>query len=317
MDVNKKIKISVVAPCYNEADGLSSLCERVVEVCRKVSGEAFELILVNDGSKDSTWQAMCLEAEKIPQIRAVNLARNFGHQIALTAGLSLCKGERILIIDADLQDPPELLPDMMKMMDHENADIVYGQRVSRIGESWFKKVSAALFYRFFSKLSKLHIPHDAGDFRLITKRVADILNNMPERDRFIRGMTGWVGLKQVPFKYDRHARHAGVSKYPIRKMIHFALDGITGFSTVPLRIAAYFGAAFGIASLGMLAYVFQAWISGETVQGWTSLMVVVLLIGSVQLICIGVFGEYLGRLYMESKQRPLFIIDRIIQKDQK
>lgn len=317
MEQDNIIKLSVIVPCYNEATGIPALCERTAKICRDTIGNSFELVLINDGSTDTTWQTMCVQSQNIPQIKAVNLARNFGHQVALTAGLSVCTGEHIFIIDADLQDPPELLPDMIKTMKDHDADIVYGQRLSRKGESWFKRLSAALFYRMLGKMTKNPIPHDAGDFRLVTRRVVDILNDMPERSRFLRGMAGWIGLKQVPYAYERQSRHSGTTKYPLRKMIHFALDAITGFSVLPLRLAAYFGAAFGVASLGMLAYVFSAWLNGETVQGWTSLMVVVLLIGSVQLICIGVFGEYLGRLYMETKQRPLFIIDKIVQKDSK
>ena len=303
--------LSVVVPCFNEESGLASLCERVWAICKKVTADSFELVLVNDGSTDSSLAVMQGLSTLYPDIVIVNLSRNYGHQIALTAGLSLCHGARVLILDADLQDPPELLESMMQKMDKEKADVVYGQRLSRCGETMFKRASACLFYRFFNKLADTSTPADTGDFRLMSRRAVDILNAMPEQSRFLRGMVGWIGLKQVAFPYERQPRHAGVTKYPLRKMIRFALDAVTSFSVVPMRLASYTGAAFGLFGLLLLAYVLRAWLAGETVQGWTSLMVVVLVIGSVQLVCLGVFGEYLGRLYMESKRRPLFIVESI------
>ncbi len=308
------LALSVVVPCLNEAEVLPDLHRRVTLACEQTVGDSYELLLINDGSSDKTPTLLRALAEKDPHIVAVNLARTYGHQIALTAGLSLCEGDRVFILDADLQDPPELLPAFMKALD-EGAEIAYGQRTRRDGENCLKCASASLFYRLLSRLSDAPIPKDTGDFRLISRRACDILNAMPERSRFLRGMMGWIGLKQTPVPYNRAPRLAGKTKYPFRKMLRFAFDGITSFSIKPLRLASYMGVAFGLMGLALLLYVFHAWLAGETVQGWTSLMVVVLVLGSAQLLCLGVFGEYLGRLYMESKQRPLFVIESVVRKD--
>jgi dolichol-phosphate mannosyltransferase len=267
-------------------------------------------VLVNDGSRDASWAVIGLLADEDSRIVAVNLSRNYGHQLALSAGLATCRGNRVLILDADLQDQPELLGQMMALMD-DGADIVYGQRIRRNGESWFKRATSAAFYRLLSKLADVDIPMDTGDFRLMSRRAVDILNKMPERNRFLRGMASWIGLKQVPLLYERAPRFAGSSHYPFGKMLRFAMDAITSFSVTPMRIASYTGVTLGLASIAALIYVLHSWITGQTVQGWTSLMVIVLVIGSVQLISLGLFGEYLGRLYMESKQRPLYVVDEV------
>ncbi|MFA6280289.1 MAG: glycosyltransferase family 2 protein [Bdellovibrionales bacterium] len=306
--------LSVIVPCYNEAQGLAETCQRITAACHASVGDTFEILLVNDGSTDETLAVMRGLGAGTPQIAVVNLSRNYGHQMALTAGLSLCAGERALILDADLQDPPEHLAAMMKIMDDTKADVVYGQRTARAGESWFKRASAALFYRLLGRLADTTIPKDTGDFRLISRRTIDILNKMPEQSRFLRGMIGWIGLTQVAFPYERQPRAAGVTQYPLRKMIRFALDAVTSFSIVPLRLASYGGALMGVLGLALLAYVMRAWLAGETVQGWTSLMVVVLVMGSVQLLCLGVLGEYLGRLYIESKRRPPFIVESVTRR---
>lgn len=287
------------------------MAKRLSAACRNAAGDDYEIILVNDGSTDSTWVKMSALAGKDSRITAVNLSRNYGHQLALSAGLSLSRGDRVFVLDADLQDPPELLNDMIELMDREGADVVYGQRTGRKGESWGKCFSASLFYKLLGRLGEVPIPHEAGDFRLMSRRAVDILNSMPERSRYIRGMVSWIGLKQVPLPYERQPRFAGRTNYPLRKMLRLAVDAVTGFSTIPLRIASYAGAFMGIAAIVVLLYALYVWLAGETVQGWTSLMVVVLALGSVQLVSLGVFGEYLGRLYMEAKQRPLFIIDKI------
>ena len=301
--------LSVVIPCYNEADVLAQLVSRTTAACATVA-PSYEIILVNDGSTDASLAILHALAHENPQLIIVNLSRNYGHQIALTAGLSLATGARVLMMDADLQDPPELLPEMMRALD-AGADVAFGQRRLRTGESWFKRASATCFYRLFGQLADAPMQRDAGDFRLLSRRAVDLINAMPERSRFLRGMISWIGLTQTPIPYDRAPRAAGTTKYPLSKMLRFAADAITSFSIVPLRVASYVGALFGFLAFSLLLYVLRAWLSGETVQGWTSLMVVVLVIGSVQLICLGVFGEYLGRLYMESKQRPLFIIESI------
>lgn len=309
-DDSRSVALSVVAPCYNEADGLQELYARVTAASRSVVGDNYEIVLINDGSSDATWSSIRALAESDPHVVGVDLSRNHGHQLALSAGLTVCRGERILIIDADLQDPPELLPKMMALMD-DGADVVYGQRIERAGESWFKKSTASMFYRVLRALADVNIPRDTGDFRLMSRQALDILNSMPEQHRFIRGMVSWIGLDQRPLLYNRHARFAGATKYPVKKMIRFAIDAITGFSIRPLRMAVYFGMLFGLGGIATLFYILYGWATGQTVQGWTSLMTVILLLGSVQLFVIGVFGEYLGRLYLESKRRPLFVIREV------
>ena len=309
------LRLSVVAPCYNESEGLNELHRRVSAVCRNEFGESYEFVLINDGSTDDTWQKMVTLVETDPQVVAVKLARNFGHQLALTAGLELCKGQRILIIDADLQDPPEILPDMMRLMD-QGAEVVYGQRARRDGESWFKKISASIFYRLLDHIVDDKIPLDTGDFRLLSRKALDVLNSMPEQHRFIRGMVSWIGLVQVPIRYDRQDRFAGETKYPLTKMIRFALDAVTGFSTKPLRLASDFAVAFGILGLLTLIYTFYSWFTGQVVSGWTSVMAVILILGSIQLFFISVFGEYLGRMFMESKRRPLYVIEEVVCREQ-
>lgn len=309
-------RLSVVAPCYNEADCLEQLHARVTEVCRAEVGEGrYEIVLVDDGSSDRTWQSIRALAAADPHITGVTLSRNHGHQLALSAGLTVCRGQRILIIDADLQDPPELLPEMMRLMD-EGADVVYGQRRSREGESWFKEITAKAFYRLFDRLVEFPIPLDCGDFRLISRRALDVLNAMPEQHRFIRGMVSWIGFEQVPVYYERQARYAGKTSYPFTKMLRFAFDAITSFSVRPLRIASYLGMTFGLLALLALVYTLIGWALGHTVLGWTSVMTVILLLGSAQLIVIGVVGEYLGRLCLEAKQRPLYVIDQIARGTQ-
>ena len=303
--------LSIVIPCYNEEACLPELHRRISEAAKATVGESYELVLVNDGSSDRSWAAMRDLARTDPRLVAINLSRNHGHQLALTAGLDLCAGERILIIDADLQDPPELVGPMMAEMDARDADVVYGVRRARAGETAFKKATAALFYRALARLTDTHIPLDTGDFRLMSRRALDALLSLPEQARFIRGMVAWIGFRQVPFAYDRAERHAGRTKYPIAKMIAFALDAITGFSTAPLRFASHVGLALVAASLLLLVYIAIGWLSGSAIQGWTSLMLVVVVLGAVQMFVLGMIGEYLGRLYIEAKRRPLYIVSEI------
>jgi glycosyltransferase involved in cell wall biosynthesis len=306
--------LSVVAPCFIEVETLPELYRRVSNACREQVGDNYEVILINDGSSDGTWPSIVALTMGDPHIVGVNLSRNHGHQLALSAGLSVCGGRRVLIIDADLQDPPELLPQMMALMD-DGAEVVYGQRESRSGETWFKMLSAAVFYRILKQLVDIDIPLDTGDFRLMSRRAIDILTAMPEQHRFIRGMVSWIGLDQRPLLYRREKRFAGHTKYPFRKMLRFAADAITGFSVRPLRIAVYFGVLFALGGFAVFAYVLHAWWMDRTIEGWTSTITVVLLLGGVQLLVLGVFGEYLGRLYLESKHRPLFVIDKIVRND--
>lgn len=300
--------LSVVIPCYNEEACLAELHRRVSAAARAVAGDSHEIVLINDGSRDQSWAIMQQLSEADPHLVCINLSRNHGHQLALTAGLDLCFGERILIIDADLQDPPELLADMMTQMDHSQADVVYAVRRGRSGETAFKKATAKVFYRLLDKLTDVDIPLDTGDFRLMSRRALDAFLSLPEQARFIRGMVSWVGFRQVPFLYDRQERFSGVTKYPLRKMIAFALDAVTGFSTAPLRLASHIGLWLVLASVLLILYIAIGYFSGNAVQGWTSTMLVVVVLGAVQMFVLGMIGEYLGRLYIESKRRPLYIV---------
>jgi dolichol-phosphate mannosyltransferase len=309
------ILLSVVAPCFNEQDVLPEFERRLCKVCDSVLPGAYEIILVNDGSRDRTAEMIAEMVHRNPKIVGIDLSRNFGHQIALTAGLSFARGQRILVIDADLQDPPELLPDMLKLMD-EGANIVYGKRVERHGESRFKLGTARLFYRILDRLTDFPIPLDTGDFRLMDRRTLLTFLSMPEQYRFIRGMIAWIGLKQVEIMYDRRERFAGETKYPFKKMVFFAIDAITGFSIAPLRLA-FVLAIFSI-SLAVLVGIYSVfgWMMGITVPGWTSLLLLFLLFSSVQLACISIVGEYVGRTYMQTKQRPLYVIKTIYAASQ-
>src|SRR5476651_456696 len=263
--IQERPALSVVAPCYNEEGVLPEFVRRTAAVLDGLGqgkGISTEIVLVDDGSRDGTWAVITEAAAQDPRIVGVRLMRNHGHQLALTAGLSVCRGERVLIIDADLQDPPELLPDMIALMD-QGADVVYGRRRKRAGESLFKRASAALFYRLIGRMTDVEIPSDAGDFRLLTRRVLDLLLAMPERHRFIRGMVAWIGGKQVPLLYDRDARAAGESKYPLGKMIRFAVDAITAFSVVPLMASMTIGWIMALVGLAFFAYSIVGWFLGD------------------------------------------------------
>ena len=305
-------KLSIVIPCYNEEACLDVLYARVAAVARAAARDAHEIVLIDDGSRDATWEKLRAIAAADPRVTAIGLSRNHGHQLALTAGLDLCRGEHILILDADLQDPPELLPDMLRTMEAEGADVVYAVRRQRAGESWSKKLTAALFYRLLDRLTDTPIPLDTGDFRLMTRRALDAFLAMPEQARFIRGMVAWIGFRQVPFAYDRAERLAGETHYPFSKMVGLAFDAVTGFSTAPLRLASHIGLALTGASLLLLVYIAFGWLTGSAVQGWTSTMLVVVGLGAVQMFVLGMIGEYLGRLYIESKKRPLYIVADVI-----
>lgn len=305
------LPLSIVVPCYNEEACLRELHVRLTRAAEAAVGTGYEIVLINDGSRDRTWEIMGELAASDPRLVAINLSRNHGHQLALTAGLDLCVGERVLIIDADLQDPPELLSELMGEMDRQQADVVYAVRRARAGETAFKKGTAMLFYRTLSRLADIDIPRDTGDFRLISRRALDALLSLPEQARFIRGMVAWIGFKQVPFLYDRAERYAGETGYPLGKMIRFALDAVTGFSTAPLRFASHVGLGLVGATIILLLYILYAFATGKAIQGWTSLMLVVVVLGTVQMFVLGMIGEYLGRLYIEAKRRPLYIVQEI------
>jgi polyisoprenyl-phosphate glycosyltransferase len=303
--------LSIVVPCFNEEACLRALHSRLAASARKAAGDDYEIVLVNDGSRDGSWPIMSELAASDPRLVAINLSRNHGHQLALTAGLDLCRGDVILVIDADLQDPPELLSDMLKTMKAERADVVYGVRRTRRGDTAFKRATAHGFYRLLSRATEVDIPLDAGDFRMISRRALDALLAMPEQARFIRGMVAWIGFKQVPFAYDRQERFAGETKYPLGKMVRFALDALTGFSSAPLKLASHAGLALSAGSLLLLVYIAFGWASGRSIPGWASLMLVVVILGAVQMFVLALMGEYIGRLYNEAKRRPLYIVQDI------
>lgn len=290
---------------------MPELYRRLKAACAAV-GQSYEIVLVNDGSKDATWAKIRELSANDETVVGVNLSRNHGHQLALSAGLSLCRGEFILIIDADLQDPPELLSPMLQKME-EGADVVYGQRLTRKGETWFKKTTASAFYRLLNFLSDIEIPRNTGDFRLMRRKVLEALLSMPEQSRFIRGMVTWLGFRQVPLPYHRDERFAGETHYPVRKMLKLAIDAVTSFSIRPLRLSTYFGLGMGSLTVLYALYIFIGWsLGGHVVSGWLSLMLVVLFVASAQFVMMGVLGEYIGRIYIESKRRPLFLIQEII-----
>ncbi|QPF85700.1 glycosyltransferase family 2 protein [Bradyrhizobium genosp. L] len=305
------LPLSIVVPCFNEELGLDELARRCCASASAVVGEDYELVLVDDGSSDGTWPTITRLLAQYPRIVALKLSRNFGHQVALTAGLSAVRGQAILVIDADLQDPPELLGDMLKVMREKGADVVYGQRKSRAGDSWFKTTTASLFYRMLERATDIMIPVDTGDFRLMSRRVSDLIASMPERDRFIRGMVASVGFKQIAFPYDRQARFAGTTKYPLSKMIRFASDAFLGYSMVLLRFSSVAALAMLLALVVVAGYSLYSWAYLEVVPGWTSLMITIIMVSFFQLVALSVIGEYVGRIYLSSKERPLFIVDAV------
>jgi len=310
----RRPRLSAVVPCFDEQESLAELHRRLGAACAAASGGDYEIVLVNDGSRDSTWPLMVDLANRDPHVAALNLARNFGKETAIAAGIAEARGERVLVLDADLQDPPELLPEMMAKMD-AGADVVYGRRPDREGESWLKRASSAAFYRMLGWLSDIAIPHDTGDFRLMNRRVVDVLRAMPESHRYFRGLVSWVGFRQEPIDYRRPARHAGKTKFTPGKLLALAFDAVSAFSIRPLRLASYLGLIAGIGGILLLIYVVWSWLAGVAVQGWTSLMVVVLLLNSAMLVVIGIMGEYLGRTYLESKRRPMFVIERVVRRE--
>jgi len=304
-------RLSIVVPCFDEEACMPVLHERLTKAARDAVGTDYEIVLVNDGSRDRTWAIMQDIAASDPRLVAINLSRNHGHQLALTAGLDLCRGDVVLVIDADLQDPPELLGEMLATREREGADVVYGVRKSRAGETAFKRATAHGFYRLLSRATEVEIPVDTGDFRLMSRRALDAFLAMPEQARFIRGMVAWIGFKQVPLPYNRDQRFAGETKYPLRKMIRFALDALTGFSSAPLKLASHAGLWLSLGSVVIVAYILIGWLSGRSVPGWTSLMLVVVVLGAIQMFVLALMGEYLGRLYNQAKNRPLYIVQEI------
>ncbi|HEY3311658.1 MAG TPA: glycosyltransferase family 2 protein [Anaerolineales bacterium] len=308
------ITYSIIAPIFNEFENLPELYRRVKEVMDS-TGETWELILVDDGSTDGSTGRIRELAEKDSLVQPVIFARNFGHQIAVTAGLDYSRGQAAVIIDADLQDPPEVILELAKKW-KEGYEVVYAVRAERQGESWFKLFTASLFYRLIYRITDVKIPLDTGDFRLIDRKVVDVMNNMREKHRFLRGMGAWVGFKQIGVEYKREARHAGETKYPFNKMLKLALNAITGFSYFPLQVATYFGfTSAGIAILAIPVVVLERLTGSQAFYGQATTLIAVLFFGGVQLISLGILGEYIGRIYDEVKGRPLYIVRDAPKKD--
>ncbi|HEY8091113.1 MAG TPA: glycosyltransferase family 2 protein [Polyangiaceae bacterium] len=299
--------LSLVLPIYNEEEVIPELDRRLHEFLEKL-GLPAEVVFVNDGSRDRSMELLRDAASKEPRYRVLSFARNFGHQTAITAGVDYARGEAVVVMDADLQDPPEIVLEMVGKW-REGFDVVYARRRKREGESWFKLLTARTFYRLFSAMIPIEVPLDTGDFRLMSRRVVLALRALRESHRFVRGMVSWVGFKQTEVLYDRPGRFAGETKYPLRKMVRFALDGITSFSILPLRFATYIGMLTIVASLGVVAWALVSkFVLHHVVEGWTGIMIVVALFASVQLMMIGILGEYVGRIYEEVKRRPLYIV---------
>jgi len=305
--MNTKPTYTIIAPIYNEIENIPTLYQRVSEVMDS-TGEPWEFVLVDDGSSDGSTQAILDLQAKDEKIIPVIFARNFGHQIAVTAGLDYSRGQAVTIIDADLQDPPEVILDLIAKW-KEGYEVVYAVRSKREGESWFKLFTAKAFYRFIQRITDVKIPMDTGDFRLLDRKVVRVMNSMREKHRFLRGMSVWVGFKQIGVEYDRAERYAGETKYPLKKMLKLASDAITGFSYLPLRLATYLGLlAAGAGVVALLAVIILRLTGSLLLQGQAGILIAVLFLGGVQLLSLGLLGEYIGRLYDEARGRPLYIV---------
>src|SRR5258707_5315617 len=302
---------SIVAPVFNEEETLPHFYQRVVTAMEQM-GESFELLLINDGSRDRSYHIMQELHERDPRVHASDFSRNFGHQIAISAGLDHANGQAIIIMDSDLQDPPEVIPDLAARW-KEGVEVVYAQRARRLGESRFKLITASAFYSLIGRITSIQIPRNTGDFRLLDRRVVEVLVKMREHHRFMRGLSAWVGFRQEAVLYERHERFAGTTKYPLRKMIRFSLDAITSFSQVPLRLATSFGFILaGISLIGILVAAILRIFTGA-ISGQASTLILVLLLGGIQLIFLGIIGEYLGRIYDEVRARPLYIVREVLE----
>ena len=304
--------LSVVAPMYEEEDTVAPFTERVAAALGHLN---YELILVNDGSKDGTRDAMAAAVERDPRVKVVSLARNFGHQPALTAGLEHARGDAIVMLDGDLQDPPEVIPEMLDRW-REGIDVVYAVREERLGETAFKRVTARGFYKTFRRLTGLNLAVESGDFRLMDRRALDALLSMPERSRFLRGMTVWIGFSQIAVPFVRQERHAGVTKYPLRKMLRFSFDAITSFSSRPLQWATFLGFFFSIVAFLAIPLTVVARYANIFERGVPTTIIIVLLLGGIQLITLGIIGEYIGRIYDEVKHRPLYVVGERINVEE-
>lgn len=301
------VKYSIVVPVYNEEEVIHETYRRLTEVMRSTK-EAYELLFVNDGSKDRTAEIIKEYSEQDPAVVLLDFARNFGHQIAITAGMDYARGEAVVVIDADLQDPPELILEMIEKW-KQGFDVVYAKRTKRKGETYFKKQTAAMFYRFLRAMTDIDIPLDTGDFRLLDRKVCNQMNSIQEKNRFVRGLVSWVGFKQIAVEYERDERLAGESKYPLKKMLKLSMDGITSFSYKPLKLASYAGVTLsGIGFIYLLVVLYLKLFTDSTITGWSSLIVIQLFFSGIILIILGMIGEYIGRIYDETKNRPLYIV---------
>jgi len=304
--------LSVIIPCYNEEAVIDETTKRLMKFCSDVDRMDVELIFIDDGSSDRTRDVLKRFAETDRRIKIVCFARNFGHQIAVTAGIDAACGDAVVVIDADLQDPPEVVHEMIDKW-RNGYDVVYGTRIARDGESAFKLATARCFYRLINRLADIYIPVDTGDFRLMSRDVVETLRSMPERDRFVRGMVSWVGFKQTIVPYERARRYAGYSKYPLRKMMRFAIDGILSFSTKPLQISVAAGMICASLALAGICYaLFLRLFTNVWVEGWTALIITILFVGGVELVSLGILGEYVGRMYQEIKSRPLYVVQEYL-----
>lgn len=303
--------LSIIVPIYNEEEGIPALYERLHSVCTGF-GVTYELLFVNDGSRDRSLTLLKELQAADPQVRVLSFSRNFGHQVAITAGMDHAQGEAVVVIDADLQDPPELIGQMLEKW-REGYDVVYAVREKREGDTLFKRATAALFYRLLRKITNVDIPLDTGDFRLMSRRSIEAMKLFSERNRFVRGLVSWIGFKQTGITFVRAERYAGETKYPLKKMLRFAIDGIVSFSFVPLQLATFFGfVASALSFLGILWVVYMRLFTQETITGWASMMVIVMFLGGVQLLTLGIIGEYIGRMYDEIKRRPLYLIEEAL-----
>lgn len=309
-------KVSVVIPMYYEEAVVEECYNRVEKVLKNIKNYEYEIIFVNDGSKDKTLEILEQISKKDSNVKIISFSRNFGHQAAVTAGIKYVTGDAIVIIDADLQDPPELIPEMLKLWEQGN-EVIYGKRKTRRGESKFKLLTAKMFYKTLNALSDVEIPRDTGDFRLVDKKVIDVINSMPEHNKFLRGLFSWVGFKQTAFEYERKERFAGKTKYPLKKMLKLAGDGIISFSSKPLKLVGGLGIISIVLSLAILIYSLVSYIFelNNLTAGWTSIMVAITLFSGVQLLSIWIISEYIARIYDETKNRPQYIIDRKINID--
>lgn len=301
------MKTSIIIPIFNEEGNINKLYQRLKSVLKNIDSD-IEYIFINDGSKDNSIHLIKSLAEEDSDVKYINFSRNFGHQIAVTAGLDRSSGDRIVIIDADLQDPPELIIDMFNKM-NEGYEVVYAKRKARKGESWLKKFTAKMFYRILKAITSVNIPVDTGDFRIMDRKIVDALKDMPEQQKFLRGQISWIGFNQTYIEYERDERYAGETGYTYKKMIRFALDGITSFSNFPLKFASICGfVVSGIAFIVMIYALYSRFISKDYIEGWTSIIISVLFLGGIQLISIGIIGEYISRLSSNVRNRPLYII---------